>query len=119
MSHPKSPTPIEGFITRFLARIPPDVAASFSPEQLAAVQRAFGMRYAMQHAVDVRRTLYLPWGRYYMVLLGGKDRRNEGGSGSCAALLRLMVDTLACGAMLGGLAASAFGIARVLAVIAA
>jgi hypothetical protein len=119
MSCPESPTPIEGFIARFLARVPPDVAASFSPTQLAAVQRAFGMRYAMQHAVDVRRTLYLPWGRYYVVLLGGKDRRNEGRRDSFRALLRLMVDTFACGAVLGGLAASAFGIARVLAVIAA
>jgi hypothetical protein len=119
MSRRESPTPIEGFITRFLARVPPDVAASFSPAQLAAVQRAFGMRYIMDHAVDVRRTLHLPWGHYYVVLLGGKDSRNEGGNGSLRALLRLAVDTLACGAVLGGLAASAFGIARVLAVIAA
>jgi hypothetical protein len=119
MSRPESPTPLDGFISRFLARVPPDVAASFSPTQLTAVQRAFGMRYVMDHAVDMRRTLHLPWGRYYVVLLGGKDQRNEGGSGWFGALPRLMVDTVACGAVLGGLAALAFGIARVLAVIAA
>jgi hypothetical protein len=119
MSRLESPTPIEGFTTRFLARIPPDVAVSFTPAQLAAVQRAFGMRYSMDHAVDVRRSLYLPWGHYYVVLMIGRDWRKEGGGGSLAALARLMVDTLACGAVLGGLAASAFGIARVLAVMAA
>lgn len=72
------PTPSEAFIARFLRQMPPEVAASFTPDQLAAVQRAFGMRYAMDHAVDVRRSVTLPWGRFYLVLLGGRDRRQEG-----------------------------------------
>jgi hypothetical protein len=63
------------FIARFLARLPRELAASFSPEQLEAVQCVFGMRYAMEHAIDMRRTLRLPWGRYYIVLLAGRDRR--------------------------------------------
>ncbi len=63
------------FIARFLARVPREVAASFTPAQLQAVQRAFGMRYVMEHAIDQRRTLHLPWGRYYLVLLAGRDRR--------------------------------------------
>lgn len=69
--------PSEAFIARFLRRVSPEVAASFTPDQLAAVQHAFGMRYAMDHAVDVRRTMSLPWGRFYLVLLGGRDRRRE------------------------------------------
>jgi hypothetical protein len=68
-------SPAESFIARFLARIPREVASSFTPAQLRAVQRAFGMRYAVDHAVDLRRTLRLPWGRYYLVLLAGRDHR--------------------------------------------
>jgi hypothetical protein len=69
--------PDEAFRIRFLARIPADLANSFTPDQLAAIQRAFGTRYAMEHTVDVRRTVTLPWGRFYLVLLGGRDRRRE------------------------------------------
>ena len=39
-------------IQRFLARVPPDVARTFSPAQLAVVQHAFGMRYAPEHIVE-------------------------------------------------------------------
>ena len=68
------PTPAQRFIARFLARVPPDVAASFTPTQLAAINRAFGMRYEAGHALDIRRHLRLPWGRFYLVLLAGRDR---------------------------------------------
>ncbi len=62
------------FLQRFLARVPAEVASSFSAEQLAAVQRAFGMRYTVRHAVDMRRSLALPWGRYYLVVMAGRER---------------------------------------------
>jgi len=75
---PEPPTPTESFITRFLARVPRDVAPSFTQEQLAAVQRAFGMRYAMDHSLDIRRSLRLPWGRFYLVLLFGRERCRRG-----------------------------------------
>src|SRR5271157_1166070 len=65
----------EAFIKRFLSRLPPDAANSFSAAQLAAVQRAFGMRYAVDHAVDMRRSIRLPWGRYYFILIAGRDRQ--------------------------------------------
>jgi hypothetical protein len=71
-------TPTESFIARFLARTPHEVAASFSHEQLVAIQRAFGMRYAMDHTLDVRRSLRLPWGRFYLVLLFGRERCRRG-----------------------------------------
>ncbi len=73
------------------------MAASFTPDQLAAVRMAFGMRYAMDHAVDVRRTVTLPWGRFYLVLLGGRDRRAEGSR--FASLYRWL-------ALLGGFSAA-------------
>ena len=65
------------FIRRFLRRLPADVARSFTADQLHAVERAFGMRYTMQHGVDLRRSLLLPWGRFYMVLLAGRDERAD------------------------------------------
>ncbi len=71
----RAASPANAFIARFLARVPREVAASFTPAQLQAVQRAFGMRYVMEHAIDLRHTLRLPWGRFYLVLLAGRDRR--------------------------------------------
>ena len=91
----------EAFIRRFLARVPPEVAGTFSPAQLAAVQRAFGMRYAVEHSVDLRRSVRLPWGRYYFVLLFGRDRPGEGRS--CRlALAALLALVAACATAVGG-----------------
>ena len=74
---PSEPGSAEAFTRRFLARVPPEVASSFSADQLAAVQRAFGMRYAAEHLIDMRRSIRLPWGRFYLVLLAGRDRPAE------------------------------------------
>jgi len=68
------PAPADQFIARFLARVPPDVASTFTSAQLAAIRRAFGMRYEADHALEIRRHLSLPWGRFYLVLLAGRDR---------------------------------------------
>lgn len=68
-------SPSEHFIARFLARVPREIGESFTCEQLHAVQRVFGMRYVTEHGVDIRRRVRLPWGRYYLVLLAGRDRR--------------------------------------------
>jgi len=68
-------SPSDAFIARFLARVPADLRASFTPTQLTAIQRAFGMRYTMEHTLDLRRHVRLPWARYYLVLLCGRDHR--------------------------------------------
>lgn len=83
--------PTHEFAERFLSRVPQSVRESFTSDQLAAVQLAFGMRYAMDHAVDVRRTLRLPWGRYYLVVLIGRDWR----AGARRAVGTLMLMALA------------------------
>jgi hypothetical protein len=72
---PASHSPADAFIARFLARVPPDLRASFTATQLTAIQRAFGMRYTMEHALDLRRHVRLPWARYYLVVLCGRDHR--------------------------------------------
>lgn len=66
------------FLRRFLASVPREVAGTFTVEQLAAVQLAFGMRFTVGHALDVRRSLRLPWGRFYLVLLFGRERTRRG-----------------------------------------
>ena len=69
--------PHNRFIGRFLGGMPRDVADSFTPEQLAAVQRAFGMRYAAPHDVDLRRSVGVLGRRFYVVLLMGRERTGD------------------------------------------
>ncbi|MEM7226759.1 MAG: hypothetical protein AAF495_27555 [Pseudomonadota bacterium] len=63
------------FLDHYLKRIDPQVAASFSEAQIAALKDMLGYRVAEHHAVDFRPTLTLGRRRYYMVLLMGRDRR--------------------------------------------
>jgi hypothetical protein len=65
------------FIRRFLGGMPRDMADSFTPDQLQAVQRAFGMRYATEHTVDVRRRVGLLGRKFYVVLLIGGERLGD------------------------------------------
>jgi hypothetical protein len=62
-------------ITAFLARLPPVLAASFSAEQLAAIELHFAMRYVANHRINWR--LRLPFSSLYFVLLAGHDQRRR------------------------------------------
>jgi hypothetical protein len=62
-------------LTRFLARLEPALAASFSSEQLAAVELHFAMRNRVRHGLDWRRRINLGLGRFYVVLLAGREGR--------------------------------------------
>jgi hypothetical protein len=62
-------------ILRFLGRLNPELARSFSSEQLAAVEMHFGMRYQAKHLVDWRTRIRLPFMKLYLVILAGQDRR--------------------------------------------
>jgi hypothetical protein len=127
MDMTRSPTPASlpiahlhdnPFTESFLARMPNDVASSFTPDQLAVVQMAFGMRYKVDHGVDFRRTLSLPWGRYYFILLGGRDWRRESRRVGLQLIGRLVVDTLAVGVAGVGIAAAAWRAAEILLAVA-
>jgi hypothetical protein len=63
-------------ITRFLARLPPDVAGSFSPAQLAAISLHFGMRHRVDHAIDWRARIGLRFVKFYFVFLAGRESRS-------------------------------------------
>lgn len=58
----------------FLKRIPADVRATFTEAQIAAVERAYA---SGRHGVDIRFSVPLPGGRYYVVILGGREKRSD------------------------------------------
>jgi hypothetical protein len=70
MAHPAA-------IEMFLGRLPADLAASFSPAQLDAVALHFAMRHRPRHAIDWRHRVALPFARFYVILLAGREHRAE------------------------------------------
>jgi hypothetical protein len=64
------------FLDHYFRRLDPEVAASFSAEQRAAIATMFGARGIARHAVEVRRSVPFPGGRrLYLVFLLGRERR--------------------------------------------
>jgi hypothetical protein len=63
------------FIDHYFRRIDPSVAATFTAEQCEAIKTMFGARGIAKHSVEVRRSLPIGRGRYYIVLLLGRERR--------------------------------------------
>lgn len=63
------------FLDRFLRRLSPELAESFTQAQLAAVKIAFGGRAWGAHPVDIRTSFPFLWRRYYIVLIAGRERR--------------------------------------------
>jgi hypothetical protein len=63
------------FLQTFFARVPKDVAATFTGPQLDAIKRAFGARSRGAHVVDLRMSIPLGWRWFYVVLLAGPERR--------------------------------------------
>jgi hypothetical protein len=66
------------FLDHYFKRIDPSVAASFGPEQCEAIKTMFGARGIAKHSLEVRRSLPIGRGRFYMVLLLGRERRTFG-----------------------------------------
>ena len=69
------PVSPDGFISRFLSRVPADVAATFSQAQLFAI-RDFVTNNRDRQAVDIRWTIPLIWFRFFIVVLAGPERRS-------------------------------------------
>lgn len=60
------------------AQIHPDIKNTLTIEQIAAIQKAFGYNtWTSQHPLDLRVTLPIPGLRFYMVLLGGPEKRSK------------------------------------------
>jgi hypothetical protein len=64
-------------MSRFLAQLRPELAASFSPEQLAAVELHFAMRSRVGHAIDWRKRIGIGKLRGYVVVLAGCERARD------------------------------------------
>ena len=69
------PVSADGFISRFLSRVPADVAATFSQAQLLAI-RDFVTNNRERQAVDIRWTIPLIWFRFFIVVVAGPERRS-------------------------------------------
>ena len=71
---------LDPFADHVIQGMPPEVRATFSPEQLAAVQQALAQAQQCaraRHLVDLRFCVPLYWARYYVVLLLGRDQRRH------------------------------------------
>ena len=68
----------QSMLEGFIEPIPAHVRETFSPQQLAGLQYALERRTWRRHPLDIRVTIPLLWfGRFYVVLVGGKDRRQN------------------------------------------
>ncbi len=65
----------DGYIARFLASVPADVASTFSRAQLLAI-KDFVINDRGRQAVDIRWTIPLIWYRFFIVVLAGSERRS-------------------------------------------
>lgn len=74
---PPPPEPDPLFIARFKARIDPEVGDTFTGEQLSAIHTAFALRTLPRHSLDFRRSIPLPWGRYYLAIVAGPEKRGQ------------------------------------------
>lgn len=84
-------------VKRFINAMPESAANSLSFEQLLAIQHALIRRGAARHKLDMRFTLKLPFVpfSFYLVLLGGRNRRNlTAKEQAIAALMLLLLITI-------------------------
>ena len=62
---------------QLFAEIAPEVANTFTVEQLEAIKRGFVSRGRTRHALDIRVSVPIPGLRFYLVLLIGSERRSK------------------------------------------
>jgi len=59
------------------AKISPEIADTFTEEQLEAIKQAFASRSWNRHPLDLRISVPIPGLRFYLVLLAGRERRSK------------------------------------------
>ena len=63
-----------------LARLPDEFHASLTPDLIRAIAEAAAPRAWATHPVDIRLSIPLPFGRYYLALVAGPERRPPSGA---------------------------------------
>ncbi|MEA5553607.1 hypothetical protein VB713_21960 [Anabaena cylindrica UHCC 0172] len=59
------------------SQISPEIAVTFTKEQIEAIQKGFSHREWKQHSLDLRISVPIPLIRFYLVLLAGEERRSK------------------------------------------
>ncbi|GAB4380510.1 MAG: hypothetical protein Kow00121_36910 [Elainellaceae cyanobacterium] len=88
--------------------IPPEIAATFTPQQLEGLQQACRqVAWRNQHAIDIRFSIPIPKQGVYVVFLAGRERRSPQRLRSQqASYSRKILVEIACSALLlSGIAA--------------
>ena len=67
----------ERFERKFFSRIRPEVAQSFTDEQMSAIKQAYGAERWDGHRVDLRGVVQLPFIRWYYAFVAGPDQRGK------------------------------------------
>lgn len=65
------------FFETMFSRMSPNARSLFGAAQLDEIKRAFSARSFGVHAIDIRMSLSLFRQSYYLVLLGGRERRTR------------------------------------------
>jgi hypothetical protein len=60
-----------------LARLPDEIHSRLTPDLKEALARATAPRRWGEHPIDIRLSIPLPFGRYYLALVLGPERRSE------------------------------------------
>jgi hypothetical protein len=68
----------DGLLTGLLHNLPEDARGLFSEDHLTALSAACGKLKWGRHPVDMRLSIPTLFSRYYLVLLGGPERRDGG-----------------------------------------
>jgi hypothetical protein len=63
------------FVENFFKQIAPQIAQSFTIDQLAAIKLVYGGRAWGRHTIDMRFTIPFLWERFYVVFIAGRDKR--------------------------------------------
>ncbi|WP_341531889.1 hypothetical protein WKK05_38445 (plasmid) [Nostoc sp. UHCC 0302] len=71
----KNPNDTDTFRKYFFARIPPQIAITFTPVQLAELRKVFGNRLGKLHHIDIRLSISFFKKSFYLVFLLGKESR--------------------------------------------
>jgi len=72
----KEPGKEDPYIHAVMRRLSPEIRASFTPAQRAAIEEALmSDKTSKGHRVDIRLNIPLFFGSYYLVFLMGRDRR--------------------------------------------